>query len=80
MLVNLFPNFRFGDGWALKTAPNIIANWSAKAGQQWTVPVGGELGKTFHLGIQPVQFFLDVSTMLFAYGQQIFDTSKQHSL
>jgi len=37
------------------------ANWKADSGQQWTVPLGGGVGKIFHLGKLPV------NTQLSAY-------------
>ena len=36
-------------------------NWKADSGQQWTVPLGGGIGKIFHLGRLPV------NTQLSAY-------------
>jgi hypothetical protein len=59
MLLNPFLSFHFGDGWSLDTSPNISADWLSKPGQQWTVPVGGGLGKVFHIGALPVQFSVD---------------------
>ena len=32
----------------------MTANWEAKSGQQWTVPVGGGVGRLFKLGGQPI--------------------------
>ena len=37
------------------------ANWKAESSQRWTVPVGGGIGKIFHLGKLPV------NTQLSAY-------------
>src|SRR5262249_12241614 len=33
-----------GEGWHLDTHSVVTANWTAKPGQQWTVPVGGGFG------------------------------------
>lgn len=49
-----FINYNMADGWYLNTAPMISANWSAVSSQQWTVPVGGGIGKIFRIGKQPV--------------------------
>lgn len=42
----------------------MTANWEGKSGQQWTVPVGGGVGRLFKLGGQPIdtqiQAFSDV--------------------
>ncbi len=56
MLVQPFVNYNFGKGWALSTAPNITANFSATPGQAWTVPLGLGLTKTFRLATTPMQF------------------------
>jgi hypothetical protein len=58
MLLNPFLSFHFGDGWSIGASPNITANWLSKAGQVWTVPVGGGLSKVVRIGAQPVQFAL----------------------
>jgi hypothetical protein len=49
-----FLNYNMKDGWYLSSAPVITANWSADSSQQWTVPVGGGIGKVFKMGKQPV--------------------------
>ena len=59
MLLNPFLSFHFGDGWSLNTSPNITANWLSNAGQQWTVPVGGGLGKAFRIRALPMRFSVD---------------------
>jgi hypothetical protein len=56
MLIQPFVNYNFGKGWALSTAPNITANFSATPGQAWTVPLGFGLTKTFVLATTPMQF------------------------
>jgi hypothetical protein len=38
----------------LTSAPILTVNWKADSGQQWTVPLGGGVGKIFHLGKLPV--------------------------
>ncbi len=55
LLINPFISYHFGDGWSVGSSPNIVANWLSKAGQVWTVPMGGGISKTFHLGAQPVK-------------------------
>jgi hypothetical protein len=58
-LLNPFVSYHFGDGWSVGSSPNIAANWLAKSGQQWTVPVGGGVGKLFRPGGQPVKLSVD---------------------
>jgi hypothetical protein len=58
LLLNPSISFHFGNGFALSSSPSITANWS-RPGQQWTVPVGGGVSKTFRLGPQPVKLAFD---------------------
>lgn len=43
-------NYNLNDGWYLVSNMNIIANWNAGSGQQWTIPIGGGFGKVFAIG------------------------------
>ncbi|MHC4927841.1 MAG: neuromedin U, partial [Planctomycetota bacterium] len=49
-----FLNYNLPDGWYLSTTPVISSNWSADSGNQWTVPLGGGIGKILKIGKQPV--------------------------
>jgi hypothetical protein len=49
-----FVNYNFGKGWAITTAPSITANWDAPEGQQWTVPFGVGISRTFVFNRQPM--------------------------
>jgi len=53
-LIQPFVNYNFASGFYLNSAPIITANWKADSGDQWTVPLGAGIGKTFHLGPLPV--------------------------
>jgi opacity protein-like surface antigen len=53
-LAQPFINYNMAHGWYLTTAPIITANWLATPGQQWTVPLGGGIGRVFKIGDQPV--------------------------
>ena len=55
LLINPFIAYHFGDGWSIGSSPNITADWLSKAGQVWTVPLGGDIAKTFRLGGQAVK-------------------------
>ncbi len=33
---------------------HITANWEASSGNEWTIPLGGGVGKIFRTGKQPV--------------------------
>jgi len=53
-LIQPFLNYNFHSGLYFTSAPILTVNWKADSGQQWTVPVGGGIGKIFHLGKLPV--------------------------
>jgi hypothetical protein len=53
-LVQPFLNFNFESGAYLTSSPIVTVNWEAKASQQWTVPMGGGVGKLFKIGKLPV--------------------------
>jgi len=59
LFLNPFVHYHFADGWSLGSSPEITTNWIASGGK-WTVPVGADVGKGFHLGGQAMK--LDFST------------------
>jgi hypothetical protein len=73
-LMQPFVNYNLPDGWYLTSGPIVTANWKAdKAGDVWTVPLGGGFGKLFRLGsILPVEGHpiakLPINMQLAAYG------------
>jgi hypothetical protein len=60
-LIQPFVNYNFEGGFYLTSAPILTVDWKAESGQQWTVPLGGGVGKIFHFGKLPV------NTQLSAY-------------
>lgn len=63
MLLQPFINYNLPEGWYMASSPILTANWKAdKAGDVWTVPLGGGIGKLFKLGKLPI------NTSLAAYG------------
>ena len=64
-LIQPFVNYNFKEGFYLTSAPIATVNWKADSGNKWTVPVGGGVGKIFHLGKLPV------NTQLSAYYNAI---------
>lgn len=63
MLIQPFVNYNLPDGWYLTSSPIVTANWAAdKAGDVWTVPLGGGVGKLFRIGKLPI------NTQLAAFG------------
>ena len=74
-LMQPFVNYNFSEGWYLTSAPILTANWKAdKAGDVWTVPLGGGFGKLFKLGNVITALKdetigkLPINTQLSAYG------------
>lgn len=53
-LMQPFLNYNFPGGLYLTSSPIVTANWEADSNQRWTVPLGGGIGKIFHLGKLPV--------------------------
>ena len=64
-IIQPFVNYNFAGGLYLTSAPIVTVNWEAESGQQWTVPLGGGVGKIFHLGRLPV------NTQLSAYYNMV---------
>jgi hypothetical protein len=55
MQLQYFLSYRLGKGWDISASPIVSANWKAKSGNVWIVPVGGGLGKIVHFGSQPAK-------------------------
>jgi hypothetical protein len=60
-LIQPFVNYNFPEGFYLTSAPILTVDWKASGSQQWLVPIGGGVGKIFHIGKLPV------NTQLSAY-------------
>jgi hypothetical protein len=60
-VIQPFVNYNFAGGLYLTSAPILTMNWKADSSDKWTVPLGGGVGKIFHLGKLPV------NTQLSAY-------------
>ncbi len=55
MTLQPFVNYNIGKkGWYVSTAPVITANWEARSDEEWTVPIGGGVGRIMHWGKQAV--------------------------
>lgn len=58
LLFQYFINYNMNDGWYLNTSPIITANWEADSDDQWTIPVGGGVGRLVKHGKLPVDYRL----------------------
>jgi hypothetical protein len=58
-----FVNYNFDDGWYLTTTPIMTADWTKESGEQWTIPVGGGVGKLMKFeSFPPLDFKLQAFT------------------
>ncbi len=44
---------------SIGAGPNILADWEARSGDKWTVPLGIGINKTVQLGKLPVRFGIE---------------------
>lgn len=56
-LIQPFINYNLDNGWYLLTDPIVLGNWSG-GDSEWTVPVGGGVGRIFKIGNQPMNMRL----------------------
>jgi len=43
-------SYTFQNDWYIQTNPTLSYDWRAPAGQDWTIPVGIDVGKVFSIG------------------------------
>lgn len=53
-LFQYFINYNLPHAAYIVSAPIMTANWNAESSEQWTIPVGGGIGKVFKFGDLPV--------------------------
>ena len=58
-LIEPFLNYNLSNGWFLITDMVLTANWKASSGNQWTIPVGGGVGRIFKIGKQAINSKLE---------------------
>ncbi|MEN8127002.1 MAG: neuromedin U [Planctomycetota bacterium] len=75
MLIQPFVNYNMDDGWYLVSAPIMIADWTRDSNNQWTIPVGGGIGKIVKIGKLP----LNLSTNIY-YNVESPDTGSNWSV
>jgi hypothetical protein len=68
-------NYNFGGGWYVTSAPVVTANWEADNDDEWTIPLGGGVGRVFHSGKQPVKM-----QMAYYYNVEKPDSGAQWDL
>jgi hypothetical protein len=58
--LKLFFAYSLGNGWLIEANPTILYDWEAVSGNEWTVPVGAGLSRTFMLGNVPVKLGVEI--------------------
>lgn len=53
-----FITYNFHHGWYVTTQPSSTANWEQIPSEVWTIPVGGGVGRAFHVGGQAMSLLL----------------------
>jgi hypothetical protein len=56
LTLQYFLAYNLPHDWYLTAAPVLFADWKAKAGDRWLVPLGGGVGRLVTLGSMPVDF------------------------
>lgn len=51
-------NYNLPNNWYLSATTTMSADWEAESGEEWTVPLGGGVGRLVRFGNQPVDFKL----------------------
>ena len=59
-LFQYFLNYNLDSGWYLSSTPVITANWEATSGNEWTIPIGGGVGRLVKHGKLPVEYKLTI--------------------
>ncbi|NNK13797.1 MAG: neuromedin U [Desulfofustis sp.] len=59
LLLEPFINYNLENGWFLITDMIITSNWEASSGNEWTLPLGGGIGRVFKIGNQPINSRLE---------------------
>ena len=56
LVFQYFVNYNFNKGWYITSTPIFTADWNKESGNQWTVPLGGGVGRLVRFGKLPVDF------------------------
>ena len=59
MNLQLFYYYSITETISIGAGPNIIADFEADSGDQWTVPIGIGIGKTVQIGKVPFRFMIE---------------------
>jgi hypothetical protein len=58
MIIETSLSYNLPHDWYLFTNPTLNADWTAPRAEQWLVPCGGGMGRTFNIGRQAVDLNL----------------------
>ena len=59
-LFQYFLNYNLDGGWYLSSTPVITANWEAASGNEWTIPIGGDVERLVKHDKLPVDYKLTI--------------------
>ena len=62
--LKLFFAYSLGNGWLIEANPVILYDWEAVSGNEWTVPVGAGLSRTFMLGKVPFKLGVEIQNFI----------------
>lgn len=62
--LELFFAYALGNGWQIESNPIILYDWEAVSGNEWSIPVGVGVSKTFMSGSRPIKLGLEVQNFV----------------
>jgi hypothetical protein len=58
--LKVFFGYSLGNGWQIESNPEILYDWEAVSGNEWLVPIGAGISKTFRAGRRPMKFGIEL--------------------
>lgn len=52
--------YSLGNGWQIESNPIFLYDWEAVSGNEWVVPIGGGISKTFRAGRRPMKLAVEL--------------------
>ena len=62
--LNLFFAYSLGNGWQIESNPEILYDWEGIDDNQWNVPIGAGVSKTFRMGKVPVKMGVELQNFV----------------
>jgi hypothetical protein len=58
--LEFFFAYSLANGWQFESRPTVVYDWEAVSGNQWFVPIGAGLSRTFLVGRIPMRMAFDL--------------------